>query len=71
MATATKKQTAGNNALLAKVKRAMNKPTFARAAAIMNERGESACRAYMQGWFRSPLDEALDRMIATLDRKEG
>jgi hypothetical protein len=66
---ATRKQTAGNNAFLAKVKRAMNGKAFARTAEIMNRDGEAAAREFMQGFFISPVDEALDGLVAMLDAR--
>jgi hypothetical protein len=64
----TTKQTAANNPFLAKVKRAMNKPTFKQTSYLMNTEGMATARVYVQQFFRGPLDPALDNLCAIADR---
>jgi hypothetical protein len=68
MTTTIRKQTAGNNAFLAKVKRAMNAPIFREASRLANAEGEAAARAYVQRFFTSPVDAGLDNIIAAIGR---
>jgi hypothetical protein len=70
MTTTTRKQTAGNNPFLAKVKRAMNAPIFREASRLANAEGEgeAAARAYVQRFFVSPVDAGLDNIIAAIGR---
>jgi hypothetical protein len=68
MTTTTRKQTAANNAFLAKVKRAMNAPIFREASRLANAEGEAAARAYVQRFFVSPVDAGLDNIIAAIGR---
>jgi hypothetical protein len=57
---ATKKQNAGNNGILAEIKRGMNSKIYSKAMAILNAEGEDACRAYMGQFFN---DEARERCL--------
>lgn len=50
------KQTAGNNATLAKVKALMNKPIFERASKIMNEDGLESTLQFLSAHFREGVD---------------
>jgi ABC-type enterochelin transport system substrate-binding protein len=54
-----KKQTAGNNKLLAGVKAVMNKQVFAHAAQLVNAGGEAAALSYLQQFFTAPVSEEL------------
>jgi hypothetical protein len=49
------KQTAGNNPLLAKIKKVFNAFVFKKASQILNEQGKEACLAYIGTLFN---DEA-------------
>jgi hypothetical protein len=69
--TAAKKLTAGNNAFLRDVKRAMNHKVYAKALALTNAEGEAAARAYVATFFRAgaDLDAALAGIVAILDSR--
>lgn len=67
--TTTRRQTAANNALLAKVKRVMNGKIFKRAGEILNAEGEDAARAYLQQFFSRPFEPFMDEIVATLPPK--
>jgi hypothetical protein len=69
MTNATAKQTAANNAFLAKIKRIFNAKMFKRASEILNADGEDAARAFIATFYRDPTDANLDTFIAEhLDR---
>ena len=48
METKTKKLTAGNSKFLFETKRHFNKPIYAKALRIANEKGEQAAREYIE-----------------------
>jgi hypothetical protein len=66
MTTATPRQTAGNNATLARVKQAMNGPTYREVLAAYNADGRDAARAVLSRCFneaeagRARLAEIFD-----------
>jgi hypothetical protein len=63
-ATARKpKQTAGNNADLARIRKAMNTPIFRRASEVYNADGRDAAKAYLGQFFN---EGARPRCIAGL-----
>jgi hypothetical protein len=62
------KQTAANNAFLAKVKKGFNAPTYKLTLELANTKGEQAAREYVQSFVRSPVDEALDSLCAAIER---
>lgn len=59
----TTKQTAANNADLARIKKAMNGPIFKRASEIYNADGRDAAMAYMGQFFN---DESRDGVLSEL-----
>lgn len=67
--TTTKRQTAGNNALLRKIKRVFNGKIYRASLGVMNTLGEEACIAYVQQYVRPPILPHLDYMIKYMDAR--
>jgi hypothetical protein len=61
--TTTKRQTARNNADLARVKRYMNAPIFRRTAELYNAEGREAARAWLGRFFNDDFREGCLRAI--------
>jgi hypothetical protein len=65
----TKRQTAGNNPFLRKVKRIFNAPVFKRVSELVNAGDEAAARGFLATFHADPSNEGLDAFIAEhLDR---
>jgi hypothetical protein len=60
----TTKQTAANNAFLAKVKRIFNAKVFRHASELLNTEGDAAARLFLKTFFSDPTDANLDAFIA-------
>lgn len=63
MTKPTPRQTAGNNPALARVKAAMNAPTYKATMDVYNAEGREAARAYLGQFFN---DEARERCLKAI-----
>jgi hypothetical protein len=69
--TTTKKQTAGNNPFLRKVKRVFNAKIYRKALDACNLTGEDAARAYVQTFVRVPVEPHMDALIIEMDARKA
>lgn len=61
--TTTKRQTAGNNAELARVKKHMNAAVYKATLAVYNDEGREAARAYLGRFFHEAAREGCLKAI--------
>jgi hypothetical protein len=62
--TSTKRQTAGNNAFLRRVKRVFNAPIFKHVSELVNAGDEAGARGFLATFHADPSNEGLDAFIA-------
>jgi hypothetical protein len=69
--TTKTRQTASNNAILARAKRVWNAPIYKRTSEVMNAEGEAAAIAYLQQFVVGPVVAHMDDVIDYLDRRNA
>ncbi|MFL6141693.1 MAG: hypothetical protein ACJ72N_07460 [Labedaea sp.] len=60
----TRRQTAGNNPFLGRVKRIFNVPIFKRVSELVNAGDEAGARGFLATFHADPSNEGLDAFIA-------